>query len=203
MPCTTTWGIPAFYLIWQPHFFSVIRFLLVPLFFLGGLAFAQQGNLAPGFDYIMSLNRHLDRLDSRFHTAVRPYLRSEVQEIVGLDSALGLNNGPGFGDNFTQGDIVKVGNEKYNFRLNPLLDLRAGYDIPGKEFLYSTGYGAQLEADISPYFSLSATYRGIYENPATYLANDYNTWGILTGYRMPQQKAAGSSCHRILPGMCP
>jgi hypothetical protein len=161
---------------------------------------AQQGNLPLGYDYTRQLNRHLDRQESRFHTAVKPYLQSEVEAVLSLDSALGLENKPGFGDNFTQGDIVRVGNDKYNFRLNPLVDFRAGYDLPGKKFLYTAGYGAKLDADISPYFSISATYRGIYEKPASYLADAYTSSGIMTGYYDAEAKDDGAFMSQEITG---
>ncbi|MBK8671425.1 MAG: hypothetical protein IPN93_00085 [Bacteroidetes bacterium] len=76
------------------------------------MAFGQQLNLSLNPEYLNQIQPELELQNSRMHTAIKPYLQSEVEMWTNMDSTLNHPYDSGFHVNFSKGDILEL--EKTN-----------------------------------------------------------------------------------------
>ncbi|HNJ60445.1 MAG TPA: hypothetical protein PLS16_04880 [Chitinophagales bacterium] len=152
------------------------------------LSFAQQQNLPLNFEWNNRLQRFINE-DNRIHTAIKPYLQSEVNKsLVDSLNELGLpdTTQAGFKFGITSGDLISFrGKKKRNvyIAINPIVDFEVGYNTAKKSLQHSIGYGAQANFDLGKKLSLSFTYQGVTENYLNQISDYAKEYGVLTGYR--------------------
>ncbi|MCB9034012.1 MAG: hypothetical protein H6553_09255 [Chitinophagales bacterium] len=157
--------------------------VLLPIFCI-----AQQQNLPLNYDWNNRVQRFI-KPEAHFHTAIKPYNMQEVYQAlddVQNELALPDTNSTGFKFGLTKGDLVSLRAKKkpqFYFAVNPIIDAQFGYDIKEKNFQYSVGYGAQLNADLGRKVSLSFTYQGVNEDYYSRIKQYAQEYGVLTGYR--------------------
>lgn len=162
--------------------------------FLTSFVFAQQQNMPLNYEWNQRAEHFLAE-DAYFHTAVKPFNQRQLLNAL-RDSLneLGLpdTGRTGFRFGLSSGDMLSVRTKKpFYFSVNPVLDLQAGYDIDAKELRYTTGYGAQFNADLGPKVSLSFTYQGVREKFLSPILGYAAQYGVLTGYRKATAKGDG------------
>ena len=72
-----------------------IKFLIIA-FLVPILAFGQQLNLSLNPEYLNQIQPELELQNSRMHTAIKPYLQSEVEMWTNMDSTLNHPQDSGF-----------------------------------------------------------------------------------------------------------
>lgn len=166
-------------------------FLYISLFTT--IVFAQQQNLPLNFEWNNRIQRYIDE-NNRLHTAVKPYLQSEVNASL-KDSLneLGLPDTAqsGFKFGWDKGDLISFRGKKKRqvyIAINPIIDLEVGYNTASKKLQHSIGYGAQANFDLGKKLSLSFTYQGVNENYLNQISDYAREYGVLTGYRSAKFK---------------
>jgi hypothetical protein len=167
-------------------------------------AFAQQAQMPLDQVYNYRLERHLNKPGVGFHTAMKPYLESEVlpfipsyeSNLMGIPAYSNYLNAiedtgsvvailpykPGIGFNFRRGDLIQFQKEKVYIGINPLVDAVGGYDLREKSTLFSAQYGAHLTAHFGRKVSAGFSYRGIAEQPMDYIARIAEDREVLPGF---------------------
>jgi len=147
------------------------------------LAFGQQLNLSLNPEYLNQIQPELELQNSRMHTAIKPYLQSEVEIWTNMDSTFNHPQDSGFHVNFSKGDILEFRKKQIYFGINPLIDITTGYDFAKKELLYRAGYGAELKANFGKKVSIGFNVQGVLDKPLDYVEDFINETQVVPGYR--------------------
>ncbi|MBK8673246.1 MAG: hypothetical protein IPN93_09735 [Bacteroidetes bacterium] len=164
-----------------------IKFLIIA-FLVPILAFGQQLNLSLNPEYLNQIQPELELQNSRMHTAIKPYLQSEVEMWTNMDSTLNHPHDSGFHVNFSKGDILEFRKKQIYFGINPLIDITTGYDFAKKELLYRAGYGAELKANFGKKVSIGFNVQGVLDKPLDYVEDFINETQVVPGYREANKK---------------
>lgn len=165
-----------------------ILFAILPI-----LLKSQQTNLPLNANYLNAIDEQLQRQGVGVHTAIKPYIRSEVDTEIALDSILDHPIEEGFHANLSKGDILEFRKKNCFIGINPILDMEFGYDISQNEILYRAGYGAELKADLGKKLSLGFNFQGVQDKPQDYVADLIETTQVVPGYRNADIKDNGFS----------
>jgi hypothetical protein len=68
------------------------KHILFTFLILTVAAKAQQMNIFNDNAYGASFDKYVNNKDALFHTSMRPYLQSDLEKVVSIDSALGIRN---------------------------------------------------------------------------------------------------------------
>lgn len=151
------------------------------------LAFGQQNNLSLNPEYLNQIQPSLELQNSRMHTAIKPYLQSEVEEWTNMDSVLEHPHDEGFHANFRKGDILEFRKKNIYFGINPIIDVTTGYDFIQKELLYRAGYGAEIKGNLGKKVSIGFNVQGVLDKPQDYVAQFIDQTHVVPGYRTAKQ----------------
>jgi hypothetical protein len=175
---------------------AALAYILLQYFF----AQAQQAQIPLDQTYQYRLERFLHRTDVDFHSAIKPFLESEVLknipkeewEEMGIlaynayfspgDSIRDKSYQAGFRMGIRRGDFIQYHGDKFYLGVNPLVDFVAGYDLQQKETLLSGQYGVALNAHMGRKFSAGFSYRGISERPMDYIGDQARERSVLPGF---------------------
>ncbi|MCO5249624.1 MAG: hypothetical protein M9887_11835 [Chitinophagales bacterium] len=181
------------------------RNLFVVLFCIAISSVVAQQSLMPlDRDYINRLDRYLSDPDVHFHSAVKPYIESEVLEAIPNDKweeegvadynenfspyldSIGrviLSKGKeGFSLGWNRGDFLQLQREKVYIGINPIVDFSVGYDLKEKRALLGSEYGAQINASFGKKVSVGFAYRGLKEKSPEYIREFAGERGVMPGF---------------------
>ena len=109
-----------------------IKFIIIA-FLCPIIVFSQQLNLPINPEYLNQIQPELETQKSHMHTAIKPYLQSEVEQWTNMDSTLNHPHDEGFHANLSKGDVLEFRKKQFYFGINPLIDITTGYDISKKQ----------------------------------------------------------------------
>lgn len=153
---------------------------------------AQQLNYPLANPYFNNIEKKLYYPDNSFHTSVKPWLTTEINRMLSIDSMQNLYNIESpysqkiynwawnklFNQHFF--DVQKDG---FHFTIDPVLNLEAGKDIElndGNKYVNTRGF--LVEGSLGKDFSFSTTF---YENQASFV--DHINQNIKKGWVVPGQ----------------
>lgn len=94
------------------------------------------------------------------HTAVKPYVYSEVIEYVDLDAkkaSLMLSKSSWFGRKLWNEHMVQIQGKNYWFTIDPIVDLQIGKDNSDIDYTYNNTRGIQIQGSLGKKLSFYAT----------------------------------------------
>ena len=141
--------------------------------------FAQQTNLPLNRQLYDNYERHLNKKDVPFHTAMKPWLEGEIAEFVNYDSLLhaelktdefiAKRRHPRTWEKMIKSHFLKVKKEDYFLAADALFDLQLGLDLASGSRVSVNTRGARLMGHLGKNFSFRT---GFYETqllPANYI----------------------------------
>ena len=166
--------------------------------------YAQQAFIPLNHDYINRLDRYLSDPEVRFHSTVKPYLESEVLEIIPYEKwaeegiaeyneylsprndsigKVALSKGKeGVSIGLKRGDFLQFQKGKVYVGINPIVDFLGAYDLKEKRALYGSEYGVQLNTHFGRKVSIGFAYRGLKEHSASYIQELALEKGVMPGF---------------------
>lgn len=168
------------------------KHILFTFLILTVAAKAQQMNIFNDNAYGASFDKYVNNKDALFHTSMRPYLQSDVEKVVSLDSALGISNynwrfaGRRVGRALFSDHLLKLDSGIFQLYLDPGLDLGVGRDVSNDVSTYINTRSISFSGNVTKKFSFHTSF---YENQArfpTYLDNYVSANGIVPGQGRPK-----------------
>ena len=95
------------------------------------------------------------------HTAVKPYVYSEIQNYVDLDAQkaqLMKNKTSWGGRKLWNEHLFQIQSEDYWFTIDPIMDLQIGKDNSDVDYTYNNTRGIQIQGALGKKFSFSTTF---------------------------------------------
>lgn len=114
----------------------------------------------------------LHRTDVNFHSGLRPFRVKQMNEVAPFDSIRWINNHKSkfshtlVGRKLFRVSFLRVDSAKYQFYVDPVLNLEIGYDVVTKERLTVNTKGVTFRGSIGSKISFRTSY---WENQATYM----------------------------------
>jgi hypothetical protein len=170
--------------------------LLLINIFLSGIynnTNAQQLTLPLNTDYNLSLQKEIYSPEIRFHTSIRPYVYSEVNNIINIDS---LNNNRRLDikspvvwkkkvwESLFNKDVVRLTGKNYAIAINPLLQFELGKDFTSDNNTLINTRGIEVKGTLGERFSFYTNFR---ENQAVfspYVTNFIRSNSVVPGQGM-------------------
>lgn len=134
----------------------------------------------------------LNKSKSNFHTAIKPFLFSEVEselnklkdnEVIGSLDSIIPSPTSGFKASIKQGNIIQYNSEKYQVGFSPLILMSSGYDFAQKDFVFETGIGARVQANLGKKISAQFTYMEYWGQPNSYVKDYIKQRNAVPGFR--------------------
>jgi len=166
--------------------------LLITIALYVKISIAQQLNYPLYNPYFNKLEKELYSPENNFHTAVKPWLQTEINNIISIDSlqhtyAIESKFSSKFNkwawNKIFNEHFIKIEKEGFNFTVDPVFNFELGKDLEnnnGKKYVNTRGF--LVEGSIGRDFSFSTTF---YENQATFV--DYLDNTIRKGWVVPGQ----------------
>jgi len=133
-------------------------------------------------------NHQLFQKDTYFHSSVKPYRRSQVNQITNIDSIHedlfyhGKFMDSWFGSAIFNKDVLRVRSEDFDLSINPLINFNGGKDLNGiTNYTYVNTRGVYIEGRIGERVTFMTSFA---ENQARYAdyVNDFiNASGVVPG----------------------
>jgi hypothetical protein len=160
----------------------VILFLALISLLLPGRTVAQE---AP-FNVFSEHQHHLytvDRLiNSKLnlrHSAVKPMLATKIPELHSITDSVEPRHKSWFVRKLFYENLVQFQGKEFTFRIDPLFDFGAGYELENAEATWVNTRGLRIEGSIGKKIAFSSS---LYENQAqlpAYIDRFINTWTIM------------------------
>ncbi|MBI9066014.1 MAG: hypothetical protein JEZ09_01900 [Salinivirgaceae bacterium] len=129
---------------------------------------AQESNSLYQNQSFRHFDRYVYKSSERFHTSVKPFLNSQVYNIVTTDSLnLKLVNSKA-GDIIFNRSLIQFEKDDFSFTIDPLFNFEIGKDLDSSNMSYINTRGVLVNAKLGKYVSVSTSF---YENQARF--NDY------------------------------
>ena len=160
--------------------------LLLIIFLFNCQSVTAQLQFGLAHSYNHELNRHLEKRDIRFHTAIKPYRDHEVYQAINKDSIVDVPIREGYLGQLSSGDLAYYSSDKFSITVNPIFDLLMAYDAQKKESVFEAGFGARLEATFWDRLGLGFTYRAYRGDPLDYVRGRSMQRHMLPGYRQAE-----------------
>ena len=158
------------------HFLSVNVLLGLSVVF-GGPVFAQADYLPLNRDYIALFESDPEFTSSAFHSSIRPFMRSQVNEAIDLQSVLDSAT-PTF-MNFSVGDKA-VGKSSLTF--HPIFDIGYGRDLVSGDSYTVSGLGLSGLLTLGKKVSLAGIYNTANRGFVNYIDSSIQTSGVAPGF---------------------
>ncbi len=155
---------------------------------------AQQLNFPLANPYFCQIEQTVYAPDHYFHTAVKPWLASEVDKLINFDSlqdSYSMNRDfgrkiPNFlWDRLFNKHFITINKDGFKANIDPVFNFEFGKDVNGhQDAKYVNTRGFLIEGSIGKDFSFSSTF---YENQATfidYLNNSISSTNVVPGQGM-------------------
>jgi len=146
------------------------KYILLVFFFFPFLLFSQQLNFPLNNPFLISLEKKVSAPDTFFHTAIKPWLYSELNKIVDLDSlqsTLNKNTKSRIGKKLFNEHLIHINKDGLNLTIDPALNFEVGKDlVKNNEMKFVNTRGFQVEGSIQKKFSFFTTF---YENQAKFI----------------------------------
>ena len=164
------------------------------------IAVAQQLTLPLNTDYNTTLQKEIYRPEVRFHSSIRPYVFSEVNNIVNIDSLnnsrrLNLNSKVVWKQKVLESlfnkDVVRLTGKDYSIAVNPLLQFEAGHDFTSDKNTWINTRGIEVKGSLGERFSFYTSFR---ENQAVfspYVDNFVRKNSVVPGQGIPKSFGEG------------
>lgn len=181
--------------------------ILVLLLLSTGLSFGQQLHSPLNHEVNSVIEKDLYRLESDFHTNVRPFYHHEVQQIYNRDSIQNTLKGSNriyllrtswwakailwSEKKLLDDDLVKTSKTPLDFRINPILQLHRGTERVNQDKTWQSTRGFNIEGNLGKKFSFNTSF---YESQGLFLPfqNDYiNASFIIPGQGRAKPFGAG------------
>ena len=142
--------------------------LLGLLLFAFNYLYAQQPyNVIFNHSY-QYIERDLYNSDSRFHTAIKPYLKSQTDTISNYDDVLQIETTKKFWDIVFNKSLIKKEYKHFEFSIDPAINLELGFDNEYEQKSWVNTRGIFIRAGIGENFAMGTQ---IFENQAIF--NDF------------------------------
>ncbi len=142
-----------------------IAFILLIIFIHPHFCEAQEHYLPLSRDYNLRYEPWIYNLQSDMHTAVRPYLSTEVAKNAPLDSLDSISvkdtkfNKTWLGRKLRKEHLFEVKGEDYNIYLDPVFEFQGSYsNSKNDKFTYVNTRGAWISGNIGERFSFSTNF---------------------------------------------
>lgn len=169
------------------------KFLLsISCLFATIISFAQQLDIPLSRNITGHYEKQLNKSNSNFHTAVKPFLFSEVEaeidklvfeEDVENKGDIILNYEDGFQFGLRKGDIIQYNGEKSRLGLSPLVLMSTGYDFANKDFVFETGVGLTINANMGKKVSAQFSFMEYWGQPNSYIRDYIQQRNVVPGFR--------------------
>lgn len=153
---------------------------------------AQQSNVSLSRNITNYYERYLNNSHSNFHTAIKPFLYSEVvAEIEELEYDERIEEEPsvidkpaqGFKAGIINGDVLQLNKEKFQIGFSPQVLMSAGYDFANKDFVFETGIGGVLHANLGKKVTAQFSYMEYWGQPNAYVQDFMDERNVVPGFR--------------------
>ncbi len=177
--------------------YTMKKLIFIALVCIVATAQAQQLNIFPDNQYGAQFDKYLNRKKAVFHTSMRPYLQSDVEQVISIDSAVGIKDYDWafahrrVGRALFSDHLVKLDSGIWQLYLDPIVDLDFGKDTKADITTYSTTKGAAFSGNIGKKFSFYTAYC---ENQARfpgYLGAWINANTVIPGQGRPKPFKVG------------
>lgn len=147
--------------------YKIIVFVL--MFFVSKNIIAQQLYLPLNHDLCNQYNRFLNATDVSFHTSIRPYLESEVNQKINFDSLMSYETRHSeflskrkykwFWKKLLKENLIRVKTDDFKLTIDPLFNFGGGYDVSAyQEKIITNTRGLQINGSINYKFSFSSSF---------------------------------------------
>ncbi|HBF20163.1 MAG: gliding motility protein RemB [Owenweeksia sp.] len=152
--------------------------LLCPFFLSAQYQFQRLNHL----DQIRQ-NADLYNTDVDFHTSIAPFNRTEIHQTLGYDNTPDLKFGyqQWFWRKLFDESLVKLQGDNYELRIDPVINLRYGYDLTDKSIPYTSTRGVTLEGKLGKNFSFTSTFLENQARFPVYVADFAKTYNVVPG----------------------
>jgi len=147
------------------YLFLTFIFFLFPFIFT---LVAQESHTIHQNHSFPHYDRYIYNSDAEFHTAVKPYLNTQVEEFINIDSIYKITSNTKIADIIFNRNLIQYSDTDFRFTIDPLFNFEVGKDPDYDDISWINTRGFMVNAAIRKKISLSTSF---YENQAVF--NDY------------------------------
>ena len=153
-----------------------LKFIVILTFFNGFIipAIGQEAFNLPLNQSFQHFDRYIYQSNNRFHTAVKPYLKHQVDTIVSLDSLYRIESSSKLFNIVFNNNLIDFKYKEFHFTINPLIHFQYGRDSDFENASWINSRGINIEGSIGKKFAFGTL---ITENQAVY--NDFRHGRII------------------------